>query len=217
MNITVAQTLEMPSAVLFARELEAALKAEQEKRKRFYEVIDEDRKMEFINGEIYFQSPAKYCHTQAVTNLSGLMLAYVRANQMGVVATEKMLVSLSRNDYEPDLCFFRRERSIAFKKDQMQFPAPDLVVEVLSESTEKRDRGVKFEDYAAHGISEYWIIDPDAEMIEQYELVDGEYELLLKANDGLLRSVVVENFAIPIRAIFDGDLIADTLKKLIAE
>jgi Uma2 family endonuclease len=217
MNITVEQTLEMPNAVLFVRELEAALEAEQEKRKQFYEEIDEDRKMEFINGEVYFQSPAKYWHTQVVANLSGLMLAHVRARQLGTVATEKMLISLSRNDYEPDLCFFKNEKSITFRKDQMQFPAPDLVVEVLSDSTEKRDRGVKFDDYAAHGIQEYWIIDPKTEIVEQYTLVDENFELLLKANEGTLKSVAVEHFAIPIRAIFDGDLIPAALRTLIAE
>ncbi len=216
MNITVEQTLQMPTAVLFARELDAALKAEYEKRKRFYKMIDEDKKAEFINGEIYFESPAKYWHTQIVANLSMLLLAYVRANQLGTVATEKMLVSLSRNDYEPDLCFFRNEKSIAFKKDQMQFPAPDLVVEVLSASTEQRDRGVKFDDYAAHGVQEYWIIDPNTEIVEQYSLVDEEYVLLLKANEGTLRSTAVGKFAIPIRAIFDESLISSALENLIA-
>lgn len=216
MNITVEQTLEMPDAVLFMRKIEAALKKEQEKRKQFYEMIDEDRKMEFINGEVYLESPAKYWHTQIVANLSMLLLAYVRANQLGTVATEKMLVSLSRNDYEPDLCFFKNQKSITFKKDQMQFPAPDLVVEVLSASTERRDRGVKFDDYAAHGVQEYWIIDPNTEIVEQYDLADEEYVLLLKASEGTLKSTAVDNFAIPIRAIFDETLISRALEQLIA-
>ncbi|GAB2598351.1 Uma2 family endonuclease [Spirosoma areae] len=42
----------------------------------------------------------------------------------------------------------------------MKLPAPDLVIEVLSKSTARRDRGVKFTDYAANGIAEYWIVNP---------------------------------------------------------
>ena len=207
--------MEMPDVVLFARRLDAALKKEQNKRKQFYKLVDEDRKAEFINGEIYFESPAKYWHTQIIANLSMLMLAFVRANQLGTIATEKLLVSLSRNDYEPDLCFFKNEKAITFKKKQMQFPAPDLVVEVLSESTERRDRGIKFDDYAAHGVSEYWIIDPETEFIEQYELSNERYELILKAREEVIESIAIKGFSIPIRAVFDEGLTHETLKALI--
>ena len=215
MNIIGEQTMEMPDVVLFARRLDAALKKEQNKRKQFYKLVDEDRKAEFINGEIYFESPAKYWHTQIIANLSMLMLAFVRANQLGTIATEKLLVSLSRNDYEPDLCFFKNEKAITFKKKQMQFPAPDLVVEVLSESTERRDRGIKFDDYAAHGVSEYWIIDPETEFIEQYELSNERYELILKAREEVIESIAIKGFSIPIRAVFDEGLTHETLKALI--
>ena len=50
----------------------------------------------------------------------------------------------------------------------MRFPAPDLVVEVLSVSTVVIDCGVAFEDYAAHGVGGYWMIDPDTKTVEQY-------------------------------------------------
>lgn len=42
----------------------------------------------------------------------------------------------------------------------MVHPAPDFTVEVLSKSTASKDKGVKLEDYAAHGVRGYWIIDP---------------------------------------------------------
>ncbi len=114
MNITVEQTMEMPHAVLFARKLEAALKAEQVKRKHFYKIIDENQKMEFINGEIYFQSPVKLRHSKAVGSLFALMNTYVAANRLGFVGVEKILVSLTRNDYEPDICFFSADKSEHF-------------------------------------------------------------------------------------------------------
>ena len=217
MNITVEKTLEMPNAVLFARKLDAALKAEQKKRRHFYKIIDENKKMEFINGEVYFQSPAKLWHTQAVGKLSQLLATYVAKKQLGIIATEKLLISLSRNDYEPDICFFTLVKSKNFTPRQMQFPAADFVVEVLSESTERHDRVTKFQDYAAHGISEYWLVDPEHELVEQYVLQNGEYELALKSNSGQIESVAVKGFTIPIRAIFDESEWIVALESIVRE
>ena len=87
---------------------------------------------------------------------------------------------------------------------QMQFPAPDFVAEVVSPSTEHNDKVIKFEDYAAHGIHEYWIIDPETETVEQYLVGDdSSYKLQIKATTGVLTSRVIQGFSIPVRAIFD--------------
>lgn len=215
MNISVNQILEMPNAALLAERLQNALQAEQENRRHFYEIIEEDKKMEFINGEIIFQSPAKLRHTNSIKLLTNLLSNFVIKNELGFVGSEKMLISLTRNDYEPDICFFEKAKSNNFKSDQMQFPAPDLAVEVLSPSTEKFDREIKFQDYAAHGIREYWIIDPENEFVEQYFLQTEEYELLLKAKDGTIESIVLPEFRIQIRAVFDEKLNLDELKRLI--
>jgi Uma2 family endonuclease len=217
MNITVEKTMEMPNAVLFARKLDAALKAEQKKRQHFYKIIDENRKMEFINGEILFQSPVKLLHNEATGNLFQLLKAYVSTNKLRFVGIEKILVSLTRNDYEPDVCFFGNEKSKSFTPKQMQFPAPDFVVEVVSDSTERTDRETKFQDYAAHGVREYWIVDPDKATVEQYLLQSEEYELLLKAKDGEIESIAIEGFRIPIRAIFDEAENLAALRTLIAD
>ncbi len=209
--------MEMPNAVLFARKLDAALKAEQKKRQHFYKIIDENRKMEFINGEIFFQSPVKLLHNEATGNLFQLLKAYVSTNKLRFVGIEKILVSLTRNDYEPDVCFFGNEKSKSFTPKQMQFPAPDFVVEVVSDSTERTDRETKFQDYAAHGVREYWIVDPDKATVEQYLLQSEEYELLLKAKDGEIESIAIEGFRIPIRAIFDEAENLAALRTLIAD
>lgn len=216
MNITVEQTLEMPNAVLFAQKLKSALEAEQKKRRHFYEIVDENKKMEFINGEIIVHSPVKLQHNSATKLLCKLLDTFVIKNNLGYVGIEKIMISLTRNDYEPDICFFSKEKSKKFTKKQMQFPAPDLVIEVLSDSTEKADREIKFQDYAAHGIEEYWIVDAERETIEQYFLQNEQYELLLKSNSGEIKSEVLPSFEIPIRAVFDEKLNVETLSKIIA-
>ena len=115
--------------------------------------------------------------------------------------------------------FFRKGKSDTFSENQILFPAPDFIVEILSEGTKKRDRGtsvrgVKFKDYQAHQIEEYWIIDPIHETIEQYHLEGDEYELLLKSSEGNIKSFVIKDFQIPIQSIFDEAINIETLKKL---
>ena len=217
MNITVEQTMEMPDVVLFARKIEDALKAEQKKRRHFYEIVEENKKMEFINGEIVFHSPVKLRHNDATFLLGMLLKTFVNKNSLGFVGIEKIMISLTRNDYEPDICFFGKEKAKNFEPQQSQFPAPDFVVEVLSDSTEKYNREIKFQHYAAHGVTEYWIVDADKQTVEQYFLQGQRYELLLKAKDGEIESVAVKNFKIPIRAIFDGAENLAALAKLVSD
>jgi Uma2 family endonuclease len=210
MNTQLLQTaLAMPDAALFVVRLQNALAEERAKRLHFYDVIDENTKMEFINGEIVFHSPVMKRHNTASGWLYKLVDTYAIMNKQGFVGIEKILISLTRNDYEPDICYFDAKQAATFTPEQMKFPAPTWVVEVLSKSTAEIDRGVKFRDYAAHGIKEYWIIDPETgnETIEQYRLIEGsdndEYELLLKAKEGIIHSFTLQGFSIPIRAVFD--------------
>lgn len=150
-----------------------------------------------------------------VSNLFVLLDAHVKRNKLGYVGYEKLLVSLTRNDYEPDICYFGSDQADHFTPEQMRFPAPDLVVEVLSESTAAVDRGIKYDDYAAHGVAEYWIIDPEAQSVEQYQLAGDVYTLAVKAQTGELRSSALPGFVIPVRAIFDDEINQSVLRQLV--
>lgn len=117
--------------------------------------MDDDVKAEFINGEVVVHSPALDRHNAAVLFLGSLLHAFVTDRNLGLVRAEKALVELTRNSYEPDVCYFGPAKAAAIQPDQLYYPAPDLVVEVLSKATKKADRETKFEDYAAHGVAEY--------------------------------------------------------------
>lgn len=110
----------------------------------FREWLDEDKKAdcrpaEFINGEIVMHSPVKRKHWKASTLLSRILGVFTSLNNLGEIAVEKALIALTRNDYEPDICFWLKEKADVFLDDQMIFPAPDFVVEILSKSTTKND------------------------------------------------------------------------------
>ncbi len=207
--------LRLPRLPAMAQRIDALVADEAASRQHFIDTVLESEKAEFINGEKIVHSPAKFRHNAVSKRLLVLLDAYVENQGLGYVGYEKIMVSLTRNDYEPDICFFRSEIAASFHPDQMRFPAPDFVVEVLSPSTAANDRGVKFDDYAAHNVSEYWIIDPDTETVEQYRLVGEVYELAIKAQTGELRSFVLPGFVIPVRAIFDDASNQATLRRLL--
>lgn len=209
--------LNSPTLPRHVEHLRRVLDDEAARRARFVDEIQPHEKGEFINGEVIMASPALRKHNQISARLFTLLGAYVRAKDLGEVAVEKAMVSLTRNDYEPDVCFFGRDTAAELTDDTLRYPAPDLAVEILSPSSEQRDRGVKFEDYAAHGVTEYWIVDPDVETIEQYVLGDGEneYTLRMKSATGELASVAVEGFAVPVRALFDDAANVAALRALL--
>ena len=203
---------EFPNAVA---QLSTILEVEKQRRERFYDEITPSMKAEFINGEVIVHSPVALKHLEVSRNIMRMLDAYVAGKAIGQVFPEKALIALTRNDYEPDISYFTREKADRFKANQSKFPAPDLVVEILSPSTEQRDRGIKFRDYAAHGVQEYWLVDPERQELEQYSLASGAYRLVLKSGAGELESIVVEGFEIPIKAIFDAGLALQTVKQFV--
>lgn len=191
------------------------LKEERQRRRRFYAEITDEHKWEFINGEVIMHSPATNKHLQIKKMLEKILDTHVENHDLGIVAGEKAMCVFPRNDYEPDLCFFGREKAKLITDDTLKFPVPDFAVEILSPSTRRKDRGVKFEDYAAHGVREYWIIDPKAETVEQHLAVNGLYPKAAPRKSGTLRSTVVKGFEIPVRAIFDAKENRAVLKKML--
>ncbi len=200
-----------PQLVEAVHLLQGQIDSEEQLRKKFYAEMTPEQKIEFIDGEVILHSPVRNRHLDATGLLARLLSTFVDVQKLGTVKMEKCLCVFPRNDYEPDIVFFNQEKAADLQPDTLKFPIPDLVVEVLSSSTEKRDRGVKFEDYAAHGVGEYWIIDTDQQTVEQYLLENGDYDLKFKGASGDLVSKVVPGFSIPVVAVFDE---AENLKAL---
>ena len=208
---TVEELVRSPLLPFIERRIHAFVEEEQKRRAEFHRAVDagdsryDGKSIEFINGEVIELMAVQNKHANAGENLFVLLRVWVNQSGLGQVNHEKIMISLSRNDYEPDICFWIKAKVAVFKPNQMRFPAPDFIVEVLSPSTKEIDRGIKFKDYAAHGVGEYWIVDPERETVEQYFLSDDEYVLQGAFSDGTLTSRVMDGFQIPARAIFDID------------
>lgn len=198
-----SELVAQPDAIQILDEAKSFFEREKEARRKFHELVHENMKAEFINGEVIMHSPVKRKHWKASMKLSSSMHRYVEEKQLGEIGVEKVMVHLTRNDYEPDICFFGKEKADKFHPDQMLFPAPDLVVEILSITTEKTDRTIKMKDYALHGISEYWIIDPMQQSVEQYLIEDSVYKLHVKlTQEGTIHAKAIEGYSIRLEDIF---------------
>ena len=194
--------------------LQRQWKEEQQHRQRFYTEMTPEQKIEFIDGKVVLHSPARKRHLDVTGRLMTLLRTFVSIHKLGSVAVEKCLCVFPRNDYEPDIVFFGPEKAAQLQPDTLKFPIPDFVVEVLSNSTKDRDRGIKFEDYAANGVGEYWIVNAEDSVIEQYVLQSGSYELRLKSNSGTLQSEVIKSFEIEVQALFDEEANLTALREM---
>lgn len=201
-TLLLRKVLATPSLPNFITTLQQKWEEEQVARHAFYNWVTPSMKAEFIEGEVIMHSPVIKKHNVITKLLLKLMDTYVEIHDLGFVGVEKIMTRFTRNDYEPDLCFFKKEKSDLFKDEQTIFPVPDMVVEILSRATEARDRGVKFLDYAQHGVTEYWIIDTQLEEVEQYILDEDEFLLKGKYRKGNIESTTITGFKIPIKAIF---------------
>jgi Uma2 family endonuclease len=205
MSPAVAEFLATPDLPLKIVAATQMLRREAELRERFRDEIQPHEKGEFINGEKIMHSPARESHNHVSSLIVGILGTYVRVHRLGVLRYEKALCGFSRNDYEPDIAWFGPGKTTSITPETTVYPVPDFIIEILSPATENRDRGVKLEDYAAHGVAEYWIVDADKRTIEQYLLDDGagEYHLAEKLGHGDITPRSFPGLAIPLAALFE--------------
>ena len=110
---------------------------------------------------------------------------------------------LSEHDVvQPDLVFVSNEREHIITDANIQ-GAPDLVVEILSPSSASRDWRDKLDLYARHGVAEYWLADPVAEIVWVFRLVDGALvQVGMYGVDDMLSSPLLEGFALDLGLVF---------------
>ncbi|MDQ2753573.1 MAG: Uma2 family endonuclease [Bacteroidota bacterium] len=191
--------LQSPKLPDYVEELKRVLAEEEIKRNEFYNWLDEDKRAEFISGEVIIHSPARSVHIEVLQNLLLAIAPFVQIHHLGKVYTEQALIKLKRSDVMPDLAFWKNQ---SFTNETKTFPAPDFIIEVLSKSTEKYDRRNKKDEYAFNGVREYWIVDADKKIIEQYILDNEQFRLKEKVSHGTVQCAVLNGLEIELSKIF---------------
>ena len=168
--------------------------------------IPGDDRYELINGEFILVSAPNESHQAFAIGLGARMFIFTQERGLGRVYTAPFEVVLTDpegiNIIQPDIIFVSSAREHIITRANIR-GAPDLLVEILSPSTGRRDRTTKRDLYARHGVKEYWIADPDAQTVSVMLLKDGEYDVV--GNYGIedtLTSPTLEGFSIGLNRIF---------------
>ena len=151
---------------------------------------------EWKDGEIIEMSPPSIRHQHLSAFLLTVMRLYANKHAAGVVLSAPAAMKLRRQKAarEPDIFFLATERAKLLKQNYLD-GAADLIVEIISPESVGRDRGEKFVEYEAAGVREYWLIDPEREQAEFYQLAEnGRYRLMALGDGEVFRSAVLQGF-----------------------
>ena len=163
----------------------------------------DDERYELLNGVLILSPSSKEIH-QYISSILHLNIgAYAREHDLGKVYFSPFDVVLSESDVvQPDLLFVSNERAEIITKDNVR-GAPDLVVEVLSPATADRDRTIKLNLYAEHGVNEYWIVDPYTRTIMVLLRGDSRFEVSGIFGEGqTLQSPTLEGLSFQLEEVF---------------
>ncbi len=133
---------------------------------------------EIIGGKKIMAPAANPTHGSIIGRLYMFIGNYLDANNAGYVFVDDVDVYLPNGPlFKPDLIVVLEENADIIDWHKGIFGAPDMLVEVLSKSTRKKDLTIKKDIYEAQGVREYWIIDPYMKAISVYLLREGKYFL----------------------------------------
>ncbi len=120
---------------------------------------------EILDGEHYVTSAPSLWHQAASVNLTYFFVGFLRRNPLGRLFHAPCEVVLSEHDIvQPDLLFISKERFGILTAKNVQ-GAPDLVIEILSDNTSRRDKTLKLGIYERSGVLEYWLVDPQRQTV----------------------------------------------------
>ncbi len=141
------------------------------------QIPEDGLRHEILDGEHVVTSYPNLNHQRVSRNMQFQLYEQIERTGRGEVFNAPAGVRLSEEDVvEPDLFVVLTERSEIMLETHVEGP-PDLIVEILSKSTGRRDRGIKKRTYEAFGVREYWIVDPVGKVVEQYLLQTGCFRL----------------------------------------
>lgn len=166
---------------------------------------DDGAKREIIEGELHVVPPPTTEHQEISNEIEFQLQLYLRARRTGRMLHAPVGLKLTEESvFQPDILVVLHDGGARIEPAAVVGPA-DVVVEILSRGTAKRDVGVKRRIYEASGVREYWVVDPIARRIEVLALRDRAYVTLgVHAIDATLTSSVLPGFQLVVRDVFSS-------------
>jgi Uma2 family endonuclease len=163
-----------------------------------YYALPDERRVELIDGVFYDMSAPASVHQALIGELYMAFAGYVRSRKgpckVFLSPCDVQLDEDDRTMVQPDLLVICDRRKIRMR---CCFGAPDLVIEILSPSTRKKDLKIKTAKYAGAGVREYWVIDPESRQIMVIDFEKDAFPAIYGFED-----------KIPV-AIWGGELVID--------
>lgn len=153
------------------------IKEHQVTYEMYAEMPEDGHRYEIIDGVLKMMTPGATTNHQTISRELGFHLMSNCKNDYLLFHAPLDVMLSPTNVVQPDLLMIHRSRLHLVTKRGVA-GAPDLVVEILSPGSRKRDRMIKQDVYAEFGVPEYWIVDPETRTLEQYQL-DGASRLVL--------------------------------------
>ncbi len=157
---------------------------------------EDNRRREIVHGELIVSPSPSDKHQDVLGSFYRIIAAYLDTHSTGRVFFAPLDTILAQEQVlQPDLLYVNNERASIVSP--WVYGAPDLAVEILSETSRRRDEVRKRELYEQFGVQEYWIVDPEADHVTVYRLANGRY------GDGI---VVRETLTTPLLPGFEIEL-----------
>lgn len=168
----------------------------------YYELPEDGNQYEIVSGKLELKPSPTTTHQRMSHRLEHTLTDSCEDDY--IIMYAPVDVVLSRHETrQPDLLMIHRSREAIIEERAVVGP-PDLVVEILSPNSAKRDRTMKKESYAHFGVPEYWIVDPAHLTIEQYILVSNGEPYVLTNVFGADDTVTSERISCVSFVVKDG-------------
>jgi len=163
----------------------------------------DDERYELIEGELLMNPDPAMRHQRISGDLYSEVRIFVKENDLGNIFYAPCDVHLdNENVVQPDILFISKERLDIIGEKNIQ-GAPDLVIEIISESTAYRDLVQKKKLYARFGVKEYWIVIPEESSVDLFTLKDNAFVLHKSySKDDTLQSQLLQKLKIELKKIF---------------
>lgn len=173
-----------------------------------YQRVPEQSRAEIIRGTLYVLPRPTPRHANAASVLGGELNGPFQRGRGGPggwwIIDEPELILVPLEPMVPDLAGWRVERMPELPDTAHFSLAPDWVCEVISKSTENRDRNEKLPIYAEHGVRHVWLVDPIAQTLEVHTLGDDARwrEVRVHAGDARVRAAPFDAIELELSALW---------------
>ena len=167
---------------------------------------DDGKRHELIDGEHYVTPSPNIGHQRILGHLHVLIATWLESHTIGQVFLSPLDVVFTQFDVvEPDLVYCSNQRAAQILTPQNVQGVPELVVEIASPGTRRRDETVKRRLYERSGVSEYWMIDPEVDVVRVYRREGesfGRASELSRERGDVLITPLLAGLEMPLARIF---------------